>query len=241
MTSIVQMESVGLRYGKAREALCDIDLDLPRGSFHFLLGPSGAGKTSLIRLIHMEERPSRGILRLQGEDCSAIDRNRRARLRRRIGIVFQQARLLADLSVAENIGLPLRIAGESGTAVDQPVAEMLDWIGLAGRAGHYPAELSGGEQQCVAIARAVIAGPDLLLADEPTGDVDRNTADRVIGLFDALNAMGTTVVVATHDLSLLSRVPRAEILHLAAGRLVRAQPAGQSQPVVQAQPMARSA
>lgn len=214
------MENIGLRYGKAREALCDIDLDFARGSFHFLLGPSGAGKSSLIRLVHMEERPNRGILRLHGEDCTTIDRARRARLRRRIGIVFQQARLLGDLTIAENIGLPLRIAGQDGAAVDGPVAEMLDWIGLASRAGMFPAELSGGEQQCVAVARAVIAGPDLLLADEPTGDVDRDTADRVIGLFEALNAMGTTVVVATHDLSLLSRVPDAGIIHLAAGRLV---------------------
>ncbi|MFW2830764.1 cell division ATP-binding protein FtsE [Sphingomonas sp. ID0503] len=218
MASIVQFENVGLRYGKSPETLSDVSLDLDRGSFHFLTGPSGAGKSSLIALMHLAMRPSRGLIRLFGEAASPTDRGRAARLRRRTGMVFQQARLLPELTVAENVALPLRIAGED--EVRQPVTEMLDWLGLGHRSDAMPETLSGGERQCVAVARAVVHRPELLLADEPTGDLDADSAYRLLGLFDALNGMGTTVVLATHDLSLLDRIPRAGVLQLAGGRLV---------------------
>jgi cell division transport system ATP-binding protein len=219
MASIVQFENVGLRYGTGAEVLSDISFSLGKGAFYFMTGASGAGKTSLLRLLYLAQRPSRGLIRLFGEDAVTMPRTRLPGFRRRIGVVFQDFRLVQHISTYDNVALPLRIAGMSEKELDTPVREMLAWVGLAERADARPATLSGGEQQRVAIARAVIGRPEMLVADEPTGNVDPDMAERLLHLFDALNRLGTTVVVATHDLHLISRIPNARMMRLDRGRL----------------------
>lgn len=218
--TIVQFENVGLRYGSDGETLSDLSFALASGSFHFLTGASGAGKTSLLKLLYLAQRPTRGTIRLFDEDVVTVPRDRLPAFRRRIGVVFQDFRLIPYLSVYDNVALPLRVGGVEEREVDAPVREMLAWVGLASRADALPLTLSGGEQQRVAIARAVIARPEILVADEPTGNVDPEMAARLLHLFDALNALGTTILVATHDIHLLSRVSRARTMRLDAGRLV---------------------
>jgi cell division transport system ATP-binding protein len=219
MTSIVQFDNVGLRYGTGTETLSDLSFSLARGAFYFLTGPSGAGKTSLLRLLYLAQRPSRGQIRMFGEDVAAAQRDRLPAFRRRIGVVFQDFRLVQHLSAFDNVALPLRVAGTDEREIAEPVREMLAWVGLGDRADARPATLSGGEQQRVAIARAVIGRPDLLVADEPTGNVDPEMAQRLLHLFDGLNRLGTTVVVATHDLHLLGRVGTAQMMRLDKGRM----------------------
>ena len=217
--NIIQFENVGLRYGLGVETLSDLSFALARGSFYFLTGPSGAGKTSLLRLLYLAQRPSRGNISMFGEDLASAGRDRLPVFRRRIGVVFQDFRLLQHLSAFENVALPLRLSGTKDDEIDSSVREMLAWVGLADRADAKPATLSGGEQQRVAIARAVIGRPDILVADEPTGNVDPDMAQRLLHLFDGLNRLGTTVVVATHDLHLLGRVGTAQMMRLDRGRL----------------------
>ena len=219
MASIVQFENVGLRYGTGAETLSDVSFNLPAGSFTFLTGPSGAGKTSLLKLLYLALRPSRGLIRLFSEDIVTLPRARLPAFRRRIGVVFQDFRLVPYLSAYDNVALPLRVAGVSEGEIETPVREMLEWVGLASRANARPATLSGGEQQRVAIARAVIGRPDLLVADEPTGNVDPEMAGRLLYLFEALNKLGTTVVVATHDVHLLSRIAHSQLMRLDKGRV----------------------
>ncbi|HEU0045394.1 cell division ATP-binding protein FtsE [Sphingomonas sp.] len=220
MATIVQFENVGLRYGSGAETLADVSFSLKSGSFYFLTGASGAGKTSLLKLLYLAQRPSRGIIRLFGEDAVLLPRARLPGFRRRIGVVFQDFRLVPHLSAADNVALPLRVAGVPEADVLQPVKEMLAWVGLAERANARPETLSGGEQQRVAIARAVIGRPEMLVADEPTGNVDPDMAERLLLLMDSLNKLGTTVVVATHDFHLLSRIPHAVMMRLDKGRLL---------------------
>jgi cell division transport system ATP-binding protein len=219
VASIVQFEHVGLRYGMGAETLSDISFSLAKGAFYFLTGASGAGKTSLLKLLYLAQRPSRGLIRLFGEDVVTMPRQSLPVLRRRIGVVFQDFRLVPHLSAYDNVALPLRVAGIDEAEVASRVSQMIDWVGLSGRASARPATLSGGEQQRVAIARAVIGQPEMLVADEPTGNVDPDMADRLLHLFDALNKLGTTVVVATHDMHLLGRVPNARIMRLERGTL----------------------
>jgi cell division transport system ATP-binding protein len=219
MAGIVQFENVGLRYGTGAETLSDMSFSLAPGGFYFLTGPSGAGKTSLLKMLYLAQRPSRGLIRMFNEDIVTMPRDRLPGLRRRIGVVFQDFRLIPHLSAFDNVALPLRVSGAEDKDVELPVREMLQWVGLGERASARPATLSGGEQQRVAIARAVITRPDILVADEPTGNVDPEMAARLLRLFDALNQLGTTIVVATHDLHLLSRIGNAQILRLDAGRL----------------------
>ncbi len=225
MTPIIQFENVGLRYGLGAETLSDISLSLAKGGFYFLTGPSGAGKTSLLKLLYLAQRPSRGVVRLFGDDMVTMPRDRLPAYRRRIGVVFQDFRLVPHLSTFDNVALPLRVGGAAEAEIASQVREILDWVGLGARHAALPATLSGGEQQRVAIARAVISRPDLLVADEPTGNVDPDMALRLVHLFDALNRLGTTIVVATHDLHLLGTVRGAQVLQLAAGRLCDSQAA----------------
>ncbi|HEV2747151.1 MAG TPA: cell division ATP-binding protein FtsE [Allosphingosinicella sp.] len=217
--NIVQFENVGLRYGTGAETLSDLSFSLREGGFYFLTGPSGAGKTSLLRLLYLAQRPSRGLIKLFGEDIVTMARRRLPGFRRRIGVVFQDFRLVSHLSAFDNVALPLRVAGVEDRDLQTPVSEMLAWVGLGHRSSARPATLSGGEQQRVAIARAVIGRPEMLVADEPTGNVDPDMATRLLHLFDALNRLGTTVVVATHDVHLIARVGRAEMLRLDRGQI----------------------
>jgi cell division transport system ATP-binding protein len=218
--SIVSFDNVGLRYGTEPEVLSDLSFTLFPGCFYFLTGASGAGKTSLLKLLYLAQRPSRGAIHMFGTDLITASRDDLPRFRRRLGVVFQDFRLVGHLTAFDNVALPLRIAGVRESEVIRPVSEMLDWVGLAHRARALPATLSGGEQQRVAIARAVIGRPDLLVADEPTGNVDPDMALRLLGLFEALGRLGTTVVVATHDVQLLKALPDSLIMRLTKGRLL---------------------
>jgi len=209
---IVSLQNIGLRYGKGREVLRDINLDLEPGSFHFLTGPSGAGKTSLLRLLFLTKKPTRGLISMFGKDMATLSRRNMPKIRRRIGVVFQDFRLLDHLTTYENIALPLRVAGQKPKDYRDNVVELLNWVGLADYADVYPPVLSGGEKQRVAIARAVITQPDLLLADEPTGNVDPAMALRLLRLFAELNKFGTTIVIATHDSHLIAKANRPVLL-----------------------------
>ena len=220
LAAIVEFDSVGLRYGTGAEVLRDLDFRLGRGGFFFLTGPSGAGKTSLLKLLYLAQRPTRGRISLFGEELSDAPRDVLPDFRRRIGVVFQDFRLIRHLTAFDNVALPLRIAGKGEDEVEGPVREMLAWVGLADRSSARPPTLSGGEQQRVAIARAVINRPELLVADEPTGNVDAEMAARLLHLFTALNRLGTTVVVATHDVGLIGSTPGAQIVRLEGGTVV---------------------
>ena len=202
---MVRFENVGVRYGVGPEVLRDINLHIEPGSFYFLTGASGAGKSSLLKLMYLALLPSRGCIQVFGENISRTDRRKLPELRRRIGVVFQDFRLLSNLSIFDNVALPLRIAGDDEKRTRNNVAELLDWVGLGARLNDSPGTLSGGEQQRVAIARAVISKPALLLADEPTGNVDDRIAYRLLRLFEELHRTGTAVVVATHNDALVRR------------------------------------
>jgi cell division transport system ATP-binding protein len=216
---MVRFENVGMRYGAGPEVLRDVSFALDPGSFTFLTGPSGAGKSTLLKLVFMGERPSRGLISLFGRDLAVLKRAELPSLRRRLGVVFQEFRLLDHLSAFDNVALPLRLAGNRPGDYLRDVEELLSWVGLGERMHHKPATLSGGEQQRVAIARAVVAKPDLLLADEPTGNVDPDMGERLIRLFVELNRFGTTVMIATHDRALIEST-RAREIRLIDGRLI---------------------
>lgn len=218
-TEIVHFDNVGLRYGTDREVLSNISFTLFSSRFYFLTGASGAGKTSLLKLLYLAQRPSRGGIRIFGRDVITLPRDKLPAFRRRMGVVFQDFRLVDHLSAFDNVALPLRVSGVREADLREPVSDMLEWVGLAHRAEARPATLSGGEQQRVAIARAVIGRPEILIADEPTGNVDPEMAVKLMRLFEALNRLGTTVVVATHDVHLLRKVPESLIMRLSKGML----------------------
>jgi cell division transport system ATP-binding protein len=211
---VVRFENVGLRYGLGPEVLRDLSFQIDPHSFQFLTGPSGAGKTSLLRLLFLSLRPTRGLITVFNQDVATVSKDTLATLRRRIGIVFQDFRLLDHMTTYENVALPFRVMGKAEASYRNEVVELLHWVGLGERMGALPPVLSGGEKQRAAIARAVIARPQLLLADEPTGNVDPNLAQRLLRLFVELNKSGTTVVVATHDIALMDQYDaRRLVLH----------------------------
>ncbi len=211
---MVRFENVGLRYGAGSEVLRDVSFSIEPSSLQFLTGASGAGKTSLLRLLFMSLQPSRGLITLFGHDVATLTKDAMATLRRRIGLVFQDFRLIEHLNTYENVALPLRVIGRSEASYRTEVIELLRWVGLGDRLWTLPAVLSGGEKQRAAIARAVISRPELLLADEPTGNVDPNLAQRLLRLFVELHRSGTSVVIATHDLALMNQYDaRRLVLH----------------------------
>ena len=220
---MVRFEQVGLSYAHAGQAgpevLRDLTFDIPEGGFRWLLGASGAGKSSLLRLMYVAVRPTRGRVSILGAEIGQARRRALPKLRRRIGVVFQDFRLMPHLSAYDNVALPLRLAGRPEGQIRADVQEMMRWVGLIEQLGARPAQLSGGEQQRVAIARAVVGRPSLLLADEPTGNLDDSQAERLMQLLKEMNRIGTTVVVATHNDGLVSR-HAARALQLDRGRLV---------------------
>jgi cell division transport system ATP-binding protein len=215
---VVRFNNVGVRYGMEAEVLSDLTFSIEPRSFQFLTGPSGAGKTTLLRLILLAVRPTRGLISVFGEEVNRISKTRLTRLRRRMGVVFQDFRLLNHLTTFENVALPLRVQGKEEASYRSEVVELLRWVGLGERMHVLPPVLSGGEKQRAAIARALIVRPDLLLADEPTGNVDPPLARRLLRLFIELNRLGTSVVLATHDLALMEQLD-ARRLVLGEGRL----------------------
>lgn len=215
---IVKFERVGLAYDGGAESLRDVDFGLGEGEFRFLTGPSGAGKTSFLKLIYLGLRPTRGRIILFGEDVTAATREALPPLRRRIGVVFQEFRLLDHLTAFENVALPMKVAGVNHNQYKEDVRELLNWVGLGSRLDAKPQTLSGGEKQRVALARALVSKPDLILADEPTGNVDPLMGEKIMKLFIELNKLGAAVVVATHDLELVKALGK-KTMRLEAGRL----------------------
>ncbi|WP_181701772.1 cell division ATP-binding protein FtsE [Chthonobacter albigriseus] len=215
---MIRFENVGLRYGMGPEVLSDLTFAVEPRSFQFLTGPSGAGKTTLLRLLFMSLKPTRGLISMFGRDTMRIVPGELPKIRRRIGMVFQDFRLLDHLTTYENVALPYRVQGIDESSYRTDVVELLHWVGLGERMHVLPPILSGGEKQRAAIARALITKPEILLADEPTGNVDAPLARRLLRLFVELNRLGTAVVIATHDLTLMNQY-EARRLVLAGGRM----------------------
>lgn len=209
---MIKFEHVGLRYGIGPEVLSDVNFTLEPGSFHFLTGPSGAGKTSLMSLMYLGRKPTRGLVHMFGQNTGSLSRNQLVSLRQRIGVIFQDFRLLNHLSAFDNVALPLRIAGMKEEEIKSNVEELLQWVGLGDCMRRLPITLSGGQQQRIAIARAVITRPRLLLADEPTGNLDDEIGLKLMHLFEQLNRMGTTIVIATHSLAIMDRFSHPRII-----------------------------
>ncbi len=215
---MLQLDQVAMRYGDGPEVLQGLNLALPRGDFVFLMGPTGAGKTSLLRLLGLAQMPSRGRFTLFERDVLSLRRDELTALRRRIGMVFQDVRLLDHLSAFDNVALPLRINGAQDDQIGGFVSEMLAWLGLSAAIEAKPPTLSMGQRQLIAVARAVIIRPNLLLCDEPTSNLDSKLARRLMHLFNQLRKLGTTVVLSTHSEDLVDRYPHP-VLRIAEGRL----------------------
>ena len=218
---MIELENVAYSYGGG-ELLSDISLKLAPGSFHFLTGPSGSGKTTLMKLCYGALLPTAGHVRFFDTDVRTLTRDDVAQLRRRVGVVHQDCAFLDHLPLSENIALPLHVSGRSAEAAGDDLGDLLHWVGLTERAGALPPELSGGERQRAALARAVIMSPDVVLADEPTGNVDWEMSQRLLRLLIELNRMGKTVLVATHDLGLIRATKahvQARVLRIANRRI----------------------
>jgi len=217
---VIRMVDIGMTYPNGKVALADVNVEIPRGDFVFLVGPSGAGKSTFIRLLIREQVPTAGNVRVAGRDLIRMRRGQVPALRRRIGIVFQDFRLLPNKTVWENVAFALDVTGSPRALVRQRVPQLLSLVGLQDHAHHLPAQLSGGEQQRTAIARALVHDPDILIADEPTGNLDPVTSWEIIQLLIQINELGTTVLMATHNQEIVNAM-RRRVLALEAGHLVR--------------------
>ena len=215
---MIEFQRVALRYDDKSNVLKDISFSLNPGSFHYLTGASGAGKTSLIRLLSLMQKASAGKIQMFGTPINYDHRAELVPVRRRIGLVYQDYRLLNHLTVYENVALPLKVKKTPRGQIKEHVGELLNWVGLGDKINTYPRYLSGGEQQRVSIARAVISQPHLLLADEPTGNLDNAISEKLLKLFEQLHRMGTTIVMATHNPDIIMRFPHPQ-LHLEDGKL----------------------
>jgi cell division transport system ATP-binding protein len=217
---LLRFENVGLRYGLGAEVIRDATFNIAPQSFQFLTGPSGAGKTTLLRLMLLSLKPSRGQITIFDQDAAYLDNDKLTNVRRRIGVVFQDFRLLDHLTTYENVALPLLVQGRAASAYRDEVIELLKWVGLGERIDALPAVLSGGEKQRAAIARALVGRPELLLADEPTGNVDPEMAWRLLRLFVELHKSGTAVVIATHDRTLIDEFRSVRKLIITDGQVL---------------------
>jgi cell division transport system ATP-binding protein len=217
---MVRLHRVAKRYSSQRAALNDVSFDLHRGEFAYITGGNGAGKTTLLKLLFAMEKASEGTILVNNRDLSVLPQGKVYQYRREVGFVFQDFKLLPDLTIYENVSLPLEIRKMTRAEVDYRVRGVLSLVGLGDRANDYPLTLSGGEQQRVAIARSIVGKPSLLLADEPTGNLDSRTARDILSLFREIHEMGTTVVIATHDEHLMEEFP-ARVLELHAGKVVK--------------------
>ncbi|OJW54082.1 MAG: cell division ATP-binding protein FtsE [Alphaproteobacteria bacterium 41-28] len=208
---IAQLVGVGHQYEEAPEIFKGVTFNIEKGSFHFLTGPSGSGKSSLLKILYLGLKPTWGSIHLFGEDTLKMKPSLLPLLRQKMGVVFQEFKLLDHLKVVDNVSLPLRVRGVEAKRGHKHAQELLDWVGLGDCVESYPQSLSGGQKQRVAIARAVITRPQLLLADEPTGNVDDEMAMKLLHLFEELNKMGTAIVIATHNSRLLKMFPYPQL------------------------------
>lgn len=217
---VVELEKVSMRYGRGEEIFSDINLSLPVKSFTFLTGASGAGKSTLLKLIYLALQPSRGLVRLFGQDIQRLTRKDQQQLKRRIGVVSQDFGLIPHMNVFENAVLPLTASGKSIAGIKDDAKELLAWVGLGDKLKEKPTTLSGGEAQRLAIARAVMNRPDILIADEPTGNVDPAMGQKLLRLFQEMNRTGTTIIIATHD-PVITQDVISDSYKIVAGRLER--------------------
>ena len=202
--TVISFANVSANYDNGSDVLSDVSFNISSGSFYFLTGPSGAGKTTLLRLIYQLHKPATGQIRLFGKECDKLSRDDISMLRHKMAIVFQEYSLISHMTVFDNVALPLRVRGVNNEKIKKLVSKTLEWVGLGKYADSYPKELSGGQQQRVSVARAIIIQPAILLADEPTGNLDDENASRLMELFTQMNKMfGTTIVLATHNRKLL--------------------------------------
>ena len=215
---MIRFQNVGMRYGMGGEILKDVSFHIPARSFQFLTGPSGSGKTTLLRLMFLSMLPTRGNVTAFGRDAATVNSSMLPAIRRQMGIIYQDFRLLNHLTTFDNVALPLRVQGKDPRSYRHDVRELLDWVGLGDKMHALPPVLSGGEKQRAAIARALISRPQVLLADEPTGNVDPSLARRLLRLFVEMNRSGTAVVLATHDDNLMDQLDARRLI-LAEGRL----------------------
>ena len=218
---MIRLENVSKSYKRSQGlALNEVSLDIQRGEFVFLVGTSGSGKSSLMRLMLREERPDSGEVLVLGENLRRMPGRRVPKFRRRLGVVFQDFRLLPNKTVYQNVAFALKVIGKSKAFIDSAVPDVLKLVGLDEKASRYPTELSGGEQQRVAVARALVNRPEVLLADEPTGNLDPETSAEIMSLLERINLSGTTVIMATHDRSTVDRMSK-RVVEISGGKLVR--------------------